>query len=73
MGLKLSLSEKDGSAEEQANKQGYSFGEHAEIVQNIINAFNTLNYYKLLSLSEGIVVTGRLMDKLDAFIKKQEE
>ena len=73
MGLKLSLSEKDGSAEEQANKQGYSFGEHAEIVQNIINAFNTLNYYKLLSLSEGIVVTGRLMDKLDTFIKKQEE
>ena len=73
MGLKLSLSEKDGSAEEQANKQGYSFGEHAEIVQNIINAFNTLNYYKLLSLSEGIVVTGRLMDKLDAFIEKQEE
>ena len=73
MGLKLSLSEKDGSAEEQANKQGYTFGEHAETVQNIINAFNTLNYYKLLSLSEGIVVTGRLMDKLDTFIEKQEE
>lgn len=72
MGLKLSLSEKDGSAEEQANKQGYSFGKHAETVQDIINAFNTLNYYKLLSLSEGIVVTGRLMDKLDAFIEKQE-
>ena len=73
MGLKLKLDEKYGSVEEQANEQGYSFGKNAEIAQNIVNAFNILNKYDVLSLSVGIMTTKRLIDKLDEFLEKQEE
>ena len=71
MGLKLNLDEKYGSVEEQANKQGYSFGKNAEIAQNIVNAFNTLKKYDVMSLSVEIMITKGLIDKLDELLKNR--
>lgn len=71
MGLKLNLDEKYGSVEEQANKQGYSFGKNVEIAQNIVNAFNTLKKYDVMSLSVEIMITKGLIDKLDEFLKNR--
>ena len=73
MGLKLNLDEKYGSVEEQAKEQGYSFGKNAEIAQKIVNAFNTLNKYNVISFSAEIMITKGLIDKLDELLKKQEE
>ena len=73
MGLKLELNKKAGSIEEQAKEQGYSFGKNAEIAQNLVNAFNSVNKYDVMSLSAGIMITKGLMDKLDEFLEKQEE
>ena len=73
MGLKLNLDEKYGIVEEQANEQGYSFGKNAEIAQNIVNAFNTLKKYDVMSLSAEIMITKGLIDKLDEFLEKQEK
>ena len=73
MGLKLNLDEKYGSVEGQAKGQGYSFGKNAEIAQKIVNAFNTLNKYNVISFSAEIMITKGLIDKLDELLKKQEE
>lgn len=61
------------SYEKQANEQGFTLGDKAQMFDEIKSAYDTLMYYKLLTDSQANSVCNKIQKQLVKSLKKLKE
>lgn len=62
-----------GTLESQANEQGYTLGEYADIAQKIMEMLITCRLHELITESEHHIILVRLQKRMFGYLRKMED